>query len=438
MILIGSQRGNAAQLTRHLLNDRDNEHVELHEVRGFMSEDPAEALKEAELMAKGTRCNQFLFSLSMSPPECEDVPIEVFEASVEMIEQKLGLDDQPRVIIFHEKEGRRHAHVVWSRIDSESMTAKNLPFFKNNLMDVSRQLYLENNWEMPKGLIDREMRDPLNMTRAEWEQASRTKQDPRMVKATVRSCWETSDSLPSLKHALEGRGYFLARGDRRGFVVLDIRGEVFSLARATGVKTKELKGRLGDPSDLPSTAETKTSIADRMTSQLNRYLVEVETSYKILPLRLEMRRQQMKDKQHTQRKALEQRQQKRWGEETKERASRMPTGLKALWGRLTGKFNQMKLKNELDAWECLSRDQKEKDELISRQLCDRRLLQSTIQQYRNRRSLQLLEINSKIVEYVRLGRGEISYIENLQAIPLDQEQPQTQPETDWGPDFELS
>lgn len=434
MILMGSQRGNAAQLARHLLNDRDNEHVELHEVRGFMSDDLAEALKEAELVAKGTRCNQFLFSLSMNPPESEDVPIEVFETSVEIVEQKLGLTDQPRAIIFHEKEGRRHAHVVWSRIDTESMTAKHLPFFKNDLMHVSRELYLENDWEMPKGLIDREMRNPLNMTRAEWEQASRTKHDPRMVKATIRGCWETSDSLPSLINALEERGYFLAQGDRRGFVVVGIRGEVFSLARATGVKTKELKGRLGDPGGLPSTAETKTSIADRMTSQLNRYLVEVETSYKTLPPRLEMRRQQMKDKHNTQRKALEQRQQKRWGEETKERAARMPTGIKALWGRLTGKFNQMKLKNELDAWECLSRDQKEKDELISRQLCDRRLLQSTIQQYRKQRSLQLLEINTQIAEYVRLGRGEITNFKQWRT----QEAYDNLRGPDHGPDLEFS
>lgn len=37
MILKGSQRGNAAQLARHLLNLRENEHVELHELRGFSS-----------------------------------------------------------------------------------------------------------------------------------------------------------------------------------------------------------------------------------------------------------------------------------------------------------------------------------------------------------------------------------------------------------------
>lgn len=193
MILKGSQRGNAAQLARHLLNATDNEHIELHEVRGFLGHDLDGALAEADAIARGTRCRQFLFSLSLSPPETESVPAQSFEAAVEMVEQKLGLEGQPRVIIFHEKEGRRHAHAVWSRIDAETMTAKNLPFFKTRLMEVSRELYLEHVWDMPKGFIDREFRNPLNFMRAEWQQAKRVKQDPRLVKAMFRECWQRSD-----------------------------------------------------------------------------------------------------------------------------------------------------------------------------------------------------------------------------------------------------
>lgn len=36
------------------------------------------------------------------------------------IERKLGLENQPLAILFHEKGGRRHAHFVWSRIDGSS------------------------------------------------------------------------------------------------------------------------------------------------------------------------------------------------------------------------------------------------------------------------------------------------------------------------------
>lgn len=123
MILKASQRSGAAQLGQHLLKTEENEHVEVHEVRGFMSENVMGAMKEAQAMAKGTRCKQYLFSVSLNPPETENVAIEVFEGALASIEEKLGLQGQPRMVVFHEKEGRRHAHAVWSRIDAETMTA---------------------------------------------------------------------------------------------------------------------------------------------------------------------------------------------------------------------------------------------------------------------------------------------------------------------------
>ena len=107
MILEANQRGGGKALALHLLNTVDNDHVEVHEVSGFMSDDLVEAFTEAYAISKGTRCKQFLFSLSLNPPEHESVPIEVFEDAIFRIEHKLGLSGQPRSIVFHEKEGRR-------------------------------------------------------------------------------------------------------------------------------------------------------------------------------------------------------------------------------------------------------------------------------------------------------------------------------------------
>jgi hypothetical protein len=154
MILKGSQRGGGQDLAVHLMRADDNEHIALHELRGFASETLKNAFKETQAISRGTKCRQYLFSLSLSPPEGQRVPVEVFEAAIERIEDRLGLSGQPRAIVFHEKEGRRHAHCVWSRIDAETKTARPLPFFKNKLMDVSRDLYLEHGWRMPRGMID--------------------------------------------------------------------------------------------------------------------------------------------------------------------------------------------------------------------------------------------------------------------------------------------
>lgn len=83
------------------------------------------------------------FSVSLNPPETESVPVEYLEKAIADIEAKLGLEGQPRAVIFHEKEGRRHAHCIWSRIDTEEMKAINLPYYKMKLQDVSRQLYFQ-------------------------------------------------------------------------------------------------------------------------------------------------------------------------------------------------------------------------------------------------------------------------------------------------------
>lgn len=56
MILVGNRRGSASELAAHLLNVEDNEHVELHEVRGFVSSGLEGALHEAYGISRSTRC----------------------------------------------------------------------------------------------------------------------------------------------------------------------------------------------------------------------------------------------------------------------------------------------------------------------------------------------------------------------------------------------
>ena len=81
------------------------------------------ALNEAYAISRATRCKQFLFSLSFNPPKHENVSTETFERAIERAEDTLGLNGQPRAIVFHEKNGRRHCHAVWSRIKLDEMKA---------------------------------------------------------------------------------------------------------------------------------------------------------------------------------------------------------------------------------------------------------------------------------------------------------------------------
>ena len=267
MLLQGSQRGGAKNLALHLLKD-ENDHVDVHELRGFVSDDLVDAFKEMQALARGTRAKQFMFSCSFNPPQDEEVSTEVFEKAFDRVEQKLKLDGQPRAIVFHCKDGRRHAHVVWSRVDVESMTAIQLSFSKLKLKDVSRELYLENGWQLPAGYANSKERSPLNYTLAQWQQAQRAKKDPKAIKEAFSECWSMSDGQKSIAAALKLRGYLLAKGDRRGAVALDEMGEVYSVAKWSGVKSKAVREKLGDLEVLPSVAEARSAYAAAMASHL--------------------------------------------------------------------------------------------------------------------------------------------------------------------------
>ena len=200
---VGNARGGAKDLAQHLLKE-ENEHVQVHELRGFASDDLVSALGEAYAVSRGTRCQKFLFSLSLNPPPNERVDTATFEAAIERAEAKLGLAGHARAIVLHEKEGRRHAHAVWSRIDAETMTARPLPHSKLKLRDIARELYLEHGWTMPRGLMNSKERDWRNFTLAEWQQAKRAGHDPRVIKETTQQDlpegFQRSEFL--LKHGL--------------------------------------------------------------------------------------------------------------------------------------------------------------------------------------------------------------------------------------------
>ena len=418
MILKGSQRAGGTQMALHLLKTDENEHVEIHEVSGFMSDTPMEAFNEAYAISRGTKCKQFLFSLSLSPPENESVPIEIFEKAIADIENKMGLTGQARVIVFHEKEGRRHAHCVWSRIDVEKMKAIHLPHFKLKLRDVSRQLYLEHGWQMPRGLVNSEERNPLNFTQAEWQQAKRIKQDPRIIKQAFQDCWAISDSRAACASALEERGYYLAKGDRRGFVTVDWRGEVYAISRWVGIKTKDVKAKLGDFEKLPSVEETKKKITKNFTAKLKQFtddafLTHDKAEQVIVKKQLSL----AKHHQH-QRAELKKMHTKRWTQETKSRSALLPTGLKALWFRVTGKYRKIKKLNEAETLQCKSRDQSERQKLIDQQLRQRRQLQHEIRLLRHQHGIRVKKLNRDMSEYLKLSPEEKN-------VPLTQKKRQT-------------
>lgn len=394
MILKASQRAGAKQLGQHLVRTDENDHVEIHEIRGFASDNVIGAMREAYAISRGTKCRQFLFSVSLSPPQDEAVDVATFEDAISRIEERCGLAGQPRIIVFHEKNGRRHAHCVWSRIRSDTLKAVNLPHFKLKMQEISRELYIENEWKMPRGFIDMNERDPLNYTREEWQQAKRIGRDPQTIKRIFQDCWAMSDSVKAFQSALQSRGYYLAKGDRRAFVAIDHLGEVYAVARWVGLRTKQVLERLGDPDQLRPVHEVQAEISRKVADKLAGFRGAVRSDFEIARSGLLEKRRVMVEQQRAERNWLVDLQTVRAHEEARQRQSRLRTGLKGLWDWVTGRAAKIRIQNEEEWQRSVLRDRAERQALIDRQLQERRELQRQLKEHEKRRDRELSELQA--------------------------------------------
>lgn len=406
MIMVASQRSGASQLAAHLMNIQDNDHVTVEELRGFVADDLRGALNEAHAISKATRCKQFLFSLSLNPPKDAAAGIEDLVEAANRAEEAVGLTGQPRAIVIHEKQGRRHAHVVWSRIDANEMKAVNLPHFKTRLNALSRELYLEHGWELPQGHRTNGWKNPLVFTLEEWQQTKRLGLDPREVKQVFRDALERSDGLASFRNAMEERGYFLAKGDRRGFVALDIAGEAFAVARWAGIKTKDLGSRLGDPDKLPSVEEIRKQVRQHMSERLRGFIQEdrQKQAAELKPLAQE--REAMVTAQCTERVRVITQQTERLRAETRDRAGRFRKGLAGVWDLLTGKVAATRRQNEREAQQSKLRDRREREAVVAAHLGQRRTLQARIDDLQKHHRAERMKLARQIAQVMRRADAE--------------------------------
>jgi hypothetical protein len=407
MILKASQRGGPRQLAAHLLNLADNDHVLVQELRGFVSSDLTGAMTETVAIAKGTRCRQPIFSLSLNPPKDARASLSDLISAADRAEAALGLDNQPRAIVVHEKEGRRHAHVVWSRIDHEDMKAINLPFFKTKLKELSKELFLEHGWELPEGHRTNGWKNPLNFTLAEWQQAKRLDLDPREIKQVFQNAWARSDNLASFKNALEESGYYLAKGDRRGVVATDINGEVFSVARWSGVKTKDLTQKIGKGDGLRPVSAVQADLGRQVTKQLRQF---VRDDRKARQDELKPQQDALKRivvRQRLERDMLQKRQDQRWKNETAERSSRFRRGLGMVLDVLTGHLFRQRKKNEAEAYAAFVRDRSQRNQLYDDQAKERGPYQETINALRERHKAERRVLAHRLAATLRAARSNM-------------------------------
>lgn len=251
MIIKGKARAASGQMASYIEKPGENELVQVHEVRGAMATDPRGAIQEMAAIASASRCKSFLYHAQINPKADEHLTSEQWQKAVDTLEKNLGLEGHQRIVFEHVKEGRQHYHIVWNRVDVESLRAVHMSNSYAIHERTARDLERKFNLERVQGVHaerEPETRRPAR-TPQQWEieRGQKSGIDPRQIKAEVTELWNTTTTGKEFIAAIEERGYVLIKGDRRDFCFLDQAGDIHSLARRIdGVKAADIREKMKD------------------------------------------------------------------------------------------------------------------------------------------------------------------------------------------------
>jgi hypothetical protein len=238
-------------------NDPDpnvNDRVTVLEISGLLSTTVEGALREMQAVASGSRSEgNFMYQANLNPQVFERLKPEQLREAVDILASELGFEGHQRVIVEHEKKGRLHGHVIFNRVDVDTLRVKDITgnyyAHERAAEKIEQKFGLE---RTPKPHLDlaayqerRHSAKPFDIS--EIRASQKTGIDPQQMKAELTDLWRKVDSGKGFTAAIEERGYILAQGDRRNFCIIDHAGTAHSLARRIeGAKAKDINERLAD------------------------------------------------------------------------------------------------------------------------------------------------------------------------------------------------
>lgn len=263
IIIEGGSRCAGWWWAAHLQNTEKNERAQLVAAEGLSAETVPEMFREMHGMAIGSKAKNYFYQANINPRADEHLTPEQRREAVATLGRNLGLDGQPHFVIEHEKNGRVHQHVVWLRVDLDTMKAIPDSLTARVHERTSRELETKFDLEPGKSILvaDRDFERPERLAKKhERFRGAQSGIDPRTVATELRTLREHSNGAASFRAGMEAAGYVLARGDRRDYVAVDRAGHEHGLARGLGIKAAELRQYMQgiDAESLPSVAEAKT------------------------------------------------------------------------------------------------------------------------------------------------------------------------------------
>ena len=271
MIIKSTVRGNGGKLANYLLNDKKNDRAELLELRGWAAENLKNALLISEEIAHGqTQCEKPFYHVSFRLAPGEELTPEQWERCADALEKRVGLEDHHRAMVMHTYHGEKHLHVVWDRIDENTLKAAELSFEHLQCKKTARALEKELGLQQVRDEKREPEKELAAPTREEEQQARRKGQDLQKLRAAIREAWEKSENGKSFAEALDERGFTLAQGEKRDYVAIDEQGSVYSIGkRTTGATAREVRAKLADleREQIPSVEQAREELPARIAER---------------------------------------------------------------------------------------------------------------------------------------------------------------------------
>jgi hypothetical protein len=281
VIAKGSARGGPGDLAKHLQKE-ENAAVWIAGSNDIAARDIEGALEEMDALGTMLKTHRTLYHMSLNPQPGKDRAMtpEEWEHSCQHALKKMGLENQPYIIVGHVKVGqdgveREHRHIVASVTDLENMRAIRMDHNYRKHEEISRDLERYLGHEKVQGAhaerfgLERPERTP---TQAEMREAARGGIDSKEATRIVTELWRTTDNAQAMNAALEDAGWMLARGDKQRadgkpyLMLIDPQGGVHELRRRVeGVKAAEVYARMDgiDAANLPSIDQARAQQLDR-------------------------------------------------------------------------------------------------------------------------------------------------------------------------------
>lgn len=267
MIVKGRARSGPEQLAAYLMRVGDGERATILD-RDIYGDDLHNDFLLFDAIGDAGRTDKTLYHAQICPEAKygREMTPEQWLRSAEMLAEDMGMAHHPRRVVLHDGGDKPHIHVVFQRADPETLKMWELwENFKKH-EQASLRMSKEFGMEIVPGKHakrDREKQPEFpraETTQAEEQQAKRLGISTDELKAQITALRQQCDDAQAFKNALADAGYVLAKGDKRGFVLVDGEGEVLSLSKfVTDIKNKEYKAFMApiDREALPSVDEAK-------------------------------------------------------------------------------------------------------------------------------------------------------------------------------------